>query len=66
MEDKVQKDIHRAFKEYQDFMRNPKNKYNCHECPENRKLGILFPERLPCGQNNCCVVCHTKSQEGEG
>jgi hypothetical protein len=52
-------------KKYQDFMWNPKNEYNCHECPENRRLGLLFPERLPCGQQNCWVVCHTKSKDGE-
>lgn len=47
-------------KEYKDFMWNPKNKFNCKECPENRNDCW---SKYPCGQQNCWVVCHIKSQE---
>lgn len=47
-----------ALKEYQDFMCNPKNEYNCNDCPER---GISSTGH-PCGQQNCWVTCHC----GEG
>lgn len=49
-------------KEYMDFMWDRENEYNCKECPENRNNSR---RKYPCGQQNCWVVCHTKSQEDE-
>lgn len=46
--------------EYINFMWNPENEYNCKKCPENKKD---TNNRYPCGQQNCWVVCHTKSQQ---
>lgn len=41
-------------KEYQDFMYNPENEYNCNECPERG----ISSTGLPCGQQNCWVSYH--------
>lgn len=40
---------------YEHFMFNPNNAYNCNECPER---GNGNECTLPCGQQNCWVVCH--------
>ena len=53
-------------KGYMDFMCNPENAYRCDICPENKGHdGNGFDNRYPCDQQNCWVVCRTKSQEGE-
>lgn len=46
---------------YKNFMYNPENIYNCVDCPEN----IDDSTRLPCGQQNCWVSCHCRSEEDE-
>jgi hypothetical protein len=51
-------------KEYQKFMFNKDNIFNCDACPENRG----FKEgnsRIagPCGQQNCWVECHCRLKE---
>ena len=52
-------------KKYIDFMNTPGNAYNCSVCPENRGDHSKIERRLPCGQQNCWVVCHTwKGAEG--
>lgn len=43
-----------ALKAYKDFMCNPCNAYNCAECPERG----ISTDGLPCGQQNCWVLCH--------
>lgn len=48
--------------EYRNFMWNSENEYNCKQCPENKHDSWA---KNPCGQQNCWVVCHTKSQEGK-
>ena len=48
-------------KAYQDFMWNPVNAYACEKCPENKNDGW---NKLPCGQQNCWVVCHTDHTKG--
>ncbi len=48
--------------EYLSFMTDPENEFNCSQCPENRRE--LF-SRLPCGQQNCWVTCHTQRGEGD-
>ena len=45
-------------KEYQAFMWTPVNAYACEKCPENKNDGW---NKLPCGQQNCWVVCHTET-----
>lgn len=44
-------------REYIKFMYNPKNSYNCDECPENINSDS-WQGKLPCGQQNCWVDCH--------
>ena len=46
-----------ALREYQDFMCNPDNEYNCNECPERG----ISSTGLPCAQQNCWVTCHCAS-----
>ena len=50
-------------KDYQDFMYDPENIERCDCCPENRGFSSWPGHRLPCGQDNCWVVVHCKSQE---
>lgn len=47
-------------KEYIEFMCNPKNAYNCAECPENMDFDS-WGGKLPCGQQNCWVNCHCQN-----
>lgn len=42
--------------EYSDFMYNKDNVRNCDYCPMN----YSFKSSLPCGQQNCWVVCHVR------
>lgn len=44
-------------KDYIKFMYNPENAGNCDNCPENNDMG--GNGRLPCGQYNCWVCCHS-------
>lgn len=46
-------------KAYLDFMWNPNNSHNCKECPANEGQSS-YQDRLPCGQWNCWVDCHTR------
>jgi hypothetical protein len=46
--------------DYIEFMCNEENEYNCDECPENKGCANCFN---PCGQQNCWVTCHCKSDE---
>lgn len=45
-----------ALEKYKDFMCNPKNEYNCNECPERGTNHNDYG--LPCGQQICWVTCH--------
>lgn len=47
-------------KEYKDFMWNENNAYACKRCPENRND---VWSKLPCGQQNCWVVCHARHNQ---
>lgn len=51
-----------TLKEYQDFMCNPDNEYNCNECPERG----ISNTGLPCGQQNCWVSCHCARAAKDG
>lgn len=53
---KVKTDEERR-QEYIDFMYNPDNAYCCQNCPENQDMDD-WQRRLPCGQQNCWVICH--------
>lgn len=52
-------------KAYGDFMFNAENAYACDRCPENKGESSNIEKKLPCGQQNCWVVCHVRSQEGK-
>lgn len=49
----------REIKEYKEFMSNICNEYNCNECPQNRGDN----NGLPCGQQNCWVTCHCRTEQ---
>ena len=51
-------------KSYIGFMLDPTNSHKCGECPEN--IGeSAYQDRLPCGQWNCWVDCHTRHAQKE-
>lgn len=56
MDYEVHRSMSEMIKQYREFMFNPKNQFNCSECPE-QKSGNCDDE-LPCGQQNCWVSCH--------
>lgn len=54
----------KEIREYIAFMNDPANIHKCHSCPANRNIES-FDAYLPCGQQNCWVVCHCKIKERE-
>lgn len=45
--------------EYMTFMYTTENEYNCMQCPHNDG----FEGDLPCGQQNCWVTVHCRTNE---
>lgn len=49
---------------YINFMYDPRNAFRCAGCPENRDdPGSAVEHRLPCGQQNCWVICHCRHDD---
>ena len=60
---KLQKENPKEYKnKYLKFMYSEDNAYNCDECPEQGSSYRGPGNPLPCGQQNCWVVCHCRQK----